>query len=211
MEKVIAQGAEAVLIHKNNELIKKRIRKGYRHPELDLKLRKSRTKKEAKIFEKAKATANVPEIKHVDNWEIEMEFIDGKVLSEWLDKFSLKESLGICRQIGSEIAKLHDKDIIHGDLTTSNMIFHNKKVYFVDFGLGFISTKVEDKAVDLHLLKQAFESKHFEHWSDYYKEALNSYKGTSKNAKGVFARLEKVEERGRYKKKAKRAHKEKNI
>jgi Kae1-associated kinase Bud32 len=94
---------------------------------------------------------------------------------------------------------MHDKDIIHGDLTTSNMIL-KEKVYFIDFGLGFNSTRIEDKAVDLHLLRQAFESKHYKHFEEFFKEVLEGYK-LSKNWKEVLNRLEKVEMRGRYKRK----------
>ena len=101
--------------------------------------------------------------------------------------------------IGKNIAKLHDADIIHGDLTTSNMILSGKEVvYFIDFGLGFISKKIEDKAVDLHLLKQALEAKHFTHWETLFKEVINGY-SSSKDSKLVLKQLEKVEKRGRYK------------
>ena len=68
------------------------------------------------------------------------------------------------------------------------------KLYFIDFGLGFFSTKAEDKAVDLHLLKQALESKHYKNFEKLYKTILKNYKH-----KDVLKRLEKVELRGRYK------------
>jgi len=110
----------------------------------------------------------------------------------------------LLREVGGKIAKMHDKDIIHGDLTTSNMIIRNpslstRKVYFVDFGLGFDSKKIEDKAVDLYLLKQALESKHYKHFEESFKEVIEGYK-LSKNWKEVLNRLKKVEKRGRYKK-----------
>ena len=104
----------------------------------------------------------------------------------------------ILESIGEQISKLHDNNIIHGDLTTSNMIVKEGKVYFIDFGLGFISNKIEDKAVDLHLLKQALESKHHENWEESFNEILRGY-NKSKNFKDVINRLDKVERRGRYK------------
>ena len=80
------------------------------------------------------------------------------------------------------------------------MILKDEDIYFIDFGLGFISRKVEDKAVDLHLLKQALEAKHFKHWKILFDDVLNGY-GISKDAERVLKQLEKVEKRGRYKEK----------
>ena len=68
----------------------------------------------------------------------------------------------------------------------------------IDFGLGFISHKFEDKAVDLHLLKQALEAKHFKYWKELVKEVFKSYE-KSKNSRIVLERLKAVEKRGRYK------------
>ena len=101
--------------------------------------------------------------------------------------------------IGKDIAKLHDNNIIHGDLTTSNMILVKDKIFFIDFGLGYTSHKLEDKAVDLHLLRQALEAKHFKHYKTLWKAVESGYK-TSKNSKTTLERLIAVEKRGRYKK-----------
>ena len=195
---IIAQGAEAVLIRKDNLLVKERIKKGYRLPELDEKLRKQRTRKEARLIEKASKLIPVPRIIKTDEKGkiIQMEFIEGKKLSECLDE--LPNALEVCEKIGQNIAKLHDVNIIHGDLTTSNMILKEGEVYFIDFGLGFESKKTEDKAVDLHLIKQALEAKHFNNFEGFFKAVLDGYK-TSKNYKETLARLQKVEKRGRYK------------
>jgi Kae1-associated kinase Bud32 len=196
--KIIKQGAEAILYLEDNCLIKERIKKSYRIDDIDLKLRKFRTRREAKLLEKVD---NSPKVYNVDekNMKIKMEFIDGKLMKDILDNLSKEKRNLILREIGGKIAKMHDDDIIHGDLTTSNMILKDK-VYFIDFGLGFNSTRIEDKAVDLHLLKQALESKHYKHFEESFKEVLEGYK-LSKNWKEVLNRLEKVERRGRYKKK----------
>ncbi|MEM2462656.1 MAG: KEOPS complex kinase/ATPase Bud32 [Candidatus Pacearchaeota archaeon] len=197
MEKVIAQGAEAILLRKNKSLEKKRIKKSYRHKELDLFLRASRTRREARLLEKAASLIPVPKIKKLRKFEIEMEFLEGKKLSEWLDKFPKEKAFKICNEIGMNIAKLHANNIIHGDLTTSNMIYKDGKVYFIDFGLGFHSSRVEDKAVDLYLLKQALKSKHFKSWNNYFEEVIKGYKW--QGSEQVLKQLEKVEKRGRYK------------
>jgi len=196
-EKIIAQAAEAIIIQKDKTIIKRRIAKGYRLPVLDEKLRKLRTRSESKLLEKASKIIPVPKVIKVDEKtkEIEMEFIHGKKLSENLDKLQDKEK--IMQTLGSEIAKLHDNNIIHGDLTTSNMILKGKEIYIIDFGLGFVSLRVEDKAVDLHLLKQALEAKHYQNWEKLYESFLKGYK--SKEKSKIIAQLEEVESRGRYK------------
>lgn len=178
MEKIIQQGAEALIIQSSPSiLIKRRIKKSYRLPLLDEKLRKQRTKKEFALLQKASKLIPVPNIIKIDEktTEIEMEFIEGKKLSENLD--SLPNKNEICIQIGKQIAKLHDNNIIHGDLTTSNMILSDKGnlLYFIDFGLSFISNKIEDKAVDLHLIKQALEAKHFSISSQCFNKILEGY------------------------------------
>ncbi|MBA7693334.1 hypothetical protein ES703_101914 [subsurface metagenome] len=153
-QKILCQGAEAKIILSNKFIIKDRTKKSYRLAELDEKIRKRRTKSESKLLEKASNIINTPKPFFIpDFYQIKMPFIDGKKLSEHLDNFPLAKQKQICKQIGESIAKLHDSNIIHGDLTTSNMILKDNKVYFIDFGLGFISRKFEDKAVDLHLLK----------------------------------------------------------
>lgn len=198
-QNIIGRGAEAILIHQDNKLIKKRIKKSYRIDILDDKLRKQRTKKEFKLLEKASKLIPVPKVLKTDGkQEIDMEFLQGLKLSEHLDNLPNAEE--ICKTIGEQIAKLHDADIIHGDLTTSNMILSEKdnKAYFIDFGLGFESKKIEDKAVDLHLIKQALEAKHFMHYEEFFKAVLEGYK-SSKHHIATIARLKAVEKRGRYK------------
>ena len=199
-QKIIVHGAEAKIILSNDFIIKDRIKKSYRIPELDEKIRKRRTKSEAKLLQKASEIINSPKpfFKPEISYQIKMPFIKGKKLSEHLDNFSLAKQKQICRQIGESISKLHEQDIIHGDLTTSNIILQKDKIFIIDFGLGFISHKFEDKAVDIHLFKQALEAKHFKQWEVLLKEFFKDYKKYS-NSKKVLERLKAVEKRGRYK------------
>ena len=204
--KILQQGAEANIILSNNFVIKNRISKNYRIKELDEKIRVRRTRSEAKLLLKASKIINSPRpffqpsIK--TSSKLKMPFINGKKLSEYLDNFSLEKQKQICEKIGQSIAKLHNSDIIHGDLTTSNMIlveYGDAKVFFIDFGLGFISHKIEDKAVDLHLLKQALEAKHFKNWQQLFEQVIKGYKKFTSNSKIILERLKVVEKRGRYK------------
>ncbi len=242
--KLLYQGAEAkiILSDKKDFVIKDRISKSYRIKELDDKIRKHRTKTEAKLLEKASKIINAPNPSPLKEFNvIEMPYIKGEKLSEHLDNFPLEKQKQILKSVGESTAKLHDNDIIHGDLTTSNLILvdnemsatqidkidnkgnsinDNKQsskvvsrltfsqgrvggninipiIYFIDFGLGFISKKVEDKAVDLHLIKQALEAKHFKNWEVLFAEFLKGY-NNSKEASKVLERLKAVEKRGRY-------------
>jgi len=198
--KIIAQGAEAKIILSDKTITKDRISKSYRIPELDKRIRKSRTKAETKLLNKASKVVNIPLpiIEDKDKFQIKMHYIDGEKLSDHLDKFPLIKQKQICKQIGEDVAKIHDIEIIHGDLTTSNMILKDNLIYFIDFGLGYISRKFEDKAVDIHLFKQALEAKHFQNWEVLFKEFEKGY-SKSKDSKIVFERLKAVEKRGRYK------------
>src|SRR3989338_5443554 len=191
---ILAQGAEAKRTLENNTVIKDRIKKSYRIPVLDEKIRKARTRSEAKIIEKLKDIIPVPKILSTDSKEkIVLEYIDGKKLSDNLENLNYKE---ICKQISENISKMHDKDIIHGDLTTSNMILKDNLVFFIDFGLAFHSKRIEDKAVDLHLLKQALEAKHFTIAEECIKIVLDDYKA-EKHAE-ILSRISAIEKRGRY-------------
>jgi len=190
--KILGRGAEANLYLDNDTVLKKRISKKYRIKEIDENLRRFRTKREAKVLSKLK---NVPQVVDVKEFTIVMRYINGKLLRDIFDK----EGLKYCTDVGKVIREIHDQGIIHGDLTTSNMIVYRKKVYFIDFGLSFFSDKIEDKAVDLHLLKQALMSKHYKNWRETFDLVWKGY-GPSKE---FVERFYKVESRGRYKRKKK--------
>lgn len=225
---IIQQGAEAIIYKINNKIVKDRIPKHYRHPELDKKIIRTRVKSEAKLLDKASKIINCPKPLALPKGGrmIHMPYISGKKLSEYLEKLNYQN---ICKQIGQALTKLHNQDIIHGDLTTSNMIYvknnkknnssnskttqatqnkskdnlennkDNFKIYLIDFGLGFHSHKIEDKAVDLHLLKQALEAKHFTIADKCFKTILKNYK--PEQYKLIIERIPVIESRGRYKKK----------
>jgi len=196
MKKVLAQGAEAVLYKTDSEVIKDRISKGYRIKQIDDQLRKRRTKLEAKLLsDAARAGVPTPKILELKKTEMTFEFIDGIKVRDWLDAEKNKvEIKKICKQIGETTAKMHSVNIIHGDLTTSNMINKEGKIYFIDFGLGTHSLRIEDKAVDLHLFKECLVSKHHNIWKTCWEAFIEGYKDLQ-----VIERLKKVEKRGRYK------------
>jgi Kae1-associated kinase Bud32 len=192
---ILGQGAEATITKRGNEVLKERTVKDYRLPVIDEQLRKARTRREAKIIEKlAKLNFPSPRLRSMSDTRmlIAMDYIEGPKVRDILN-----DNVMICEEIGQKIAILHKNDIIHGDLTTSNMIM-GKEVNFIDFGLSFVSKKVEDKAVDLHLMRQALESKHYTIYKDAFDRVLTGYRSYV-GADEVIKRLELVEQRGRNK------------
>ncbi len=188
------KGAEAEILEakfdKISTIIKKRIPKNYREITLDENIRKKRTRSEAKILNDLFNTVNVPKIISVNEKEasITMEFINGVLLKDIIEN---KKNL--CELAGSEIKKIHDRNIIHGDLTTSNLIYFNKKIYFIDFGLGYYSKKVEDKATDLIVFKKTFNATHSK-IKDSFDLVMKGYLPS----KEMLIRMAEIEKRARY-------------
>lgn len=199
MKTFLQEGAEAKIFFEDGTIIKERIKKKYRHETLDAAIRKTNTRKEVKLLQKAAEHIPVPKvITHSDKeMIIKMEHIGGKKLRDVIDSVDRKN---IFTRVGKKIAKLHNAHIIHGDLTTSNILVHDK-VYFIDFGLGFVSTKIEDKAVDLHIIKKALESKHYTYAEECFRYLLEGYSKENRDVQAILRRLEKVEKRGHYKQK----------
>lgn len=194
---LIQEGAEAKIFKKEENdkvsVVKKRIKKKYRIDFFNDFLIPKRTKREIKVLKKLNSIINVPKI-IFDNKKdiIEMEFIQGQKLRDVLN-----DNVFLSEKVGKMLAKMHDLNIVHGDLTTSNMILTEKnKVFFIDFGLSQFSSKLENKAVDIHLFKQALESKHHKIFESAYTKFLKGYK-SSLNTSKVLERLKTVESRGR--------------
>ena len=130
-----------------------------------------------------------------------MEYIEGQQIKQILNKAPRETAAGICIAIGELIAKLHSHGLIHGDLTTSNMILTPEgKIYFVDFGLGEKNTELEAQGVDLHLMKRALQSTHYLFWEECFKDVLSGYRRfwALKTAEKVYEKIREIERRGRY-------------
>ena len=191
----IARGAEAVILEDSSGIHKLRLQKAYRIPAIDSELRKRRTKIEASILESlARHKIPVPKVLKKDGEEIVMEKVRGVQVKEVLDK-----NVPLARDIGAAVGRMHAAHIIHGDLTTSNMILApDGVVVLIDFGLSFHSQRIEDMAVDLHLFLQALNSRHHEVRDEAWKRFLEGYRSNPKH-EAVTDRLKTVEQRGRYK------------
>lgn len=194
---IIAKGAEAVISRVGDTIVKLRVRKGYRLPEMDLRIRKTRTRLEARLLQEARrAGVPVPSVIECDEdaGRLVMEFVDGERVKEL---FSSGKAGEVCRTIGKEVGLLHSAGIAHGDLTTSNMILRDGKVYIIDFGLAKKTKSVEDFAVDLHLLERALTSAHCHIAEKCFQEVLEEYLKVMPDP--VVVRLREIEKRGRYK------------
>ncbi len=198
--------AEAILIrtrYLNRECVTKvRLAKKYRIKQLDETIRQRRTVQEARLIVAARhAGANTPLILDLDiyNHSFTMLFIEGVPLREIIDK-ELFDYLPLLHSLGEQLGSLHYSGIIHGDLTTSNVIVEEgtKLPYFIDFGLGRFSTAIEDHATDLLVLKRTLESTHFHFWETSWSAFLEGYLFRNPNAKSVIKRLGKIEQRGRH-------------
>jgi TP53 regulating kinase and related kinases len=177
---------------------KSRIPKDYRIAPLDKVLRSRRTKEEVEILHSSKlAGVDCPALFFADpkSSEIIMEFVRGVLLK------NSDSGEHIFRQVGRCTGFLHSKGIIHGDLTTKNIIISGPRLVFIDFGLAFFSDRIEDRAEDLHLLKQVLKTEQSpkKAMSDF-ESAMTGYTAVvgQETAKAVKTQIAKIELRGRY-------------
>ncbi|MCJ1268844.1 serine/threonine-protein kinase bud32 [Lobaria immixta] len=233
--RLLTQGAEA-LIYRTTFLqpslpcaLKYRPPKPYRHPVLDARLTRHRILSEARVLVKCRREGvAVPGVLALE-WEAAggggwmlMEWIEGRTVKEVLlelrGRREEEQGTGVrvlMEKIGRAIGRLHEVGIVHGDLTTSNLMLRpvgkkamgseaansaaddgEAEIVLIDFGLAVQSLQEEDKGVDLYVLERAFGSTHPEAEEDF-KEVLKAYGESYEGAKMVLKRLEEVRMRGR--------------
>lgn len=215
---LLKQGAEGKLyIGKYNGarcLVKERFSKKYRHPDLDVQLTRQRIKAEQKAFERCKAAGvDTPKLMGVDLTErkIYMEYLEqAKTAKQLVDATVLEgddtKIEQLAKEMGRAVGLLHGHNIIHGDLTTSNMLLDPDtkegstlpyRLVMIDFGLSYHSLNVEDMGVDLYVLERALLSAHSE-VPEFFSWVLESYKEHSKfKVPETIAKYEEVRARGR--------------
>jgi len=222
---LLRQGAEARLhIGKflgQKSIIKERFSKKYRHPQLDDRLTKERLKGEVRSLMRCKiANIRTPTIYHVDmkNGILVMEYLENAITCrEYIDSLLQNTDLemnenkakltNLSIQIGQILAIMHKNNVIHGDLTTSNMLIEqvtesgDHKICLIDFGLGFAEGTPEDKGVDLYVLERALISTH-PNTEFMFSAVINSYKqemkaDRKKECEEVIRKFEEIRMRGR--------------
>ncbi|MEF8780224.1 MAG: bifunctional N(6)-L-threonylcarbamoyladenine synthase/serine/threonine protein kinase [Haloferacaceae archaeon] len=185
------RGAEAVVELAGDRVLKRRVEKSYRHPELDRTLRTTRTRREARLTGDARrAGVPTPLVYDVDVPEatLTLQFVGEADLAERLDADR-------CRRVGEHLARLHGAGFVHGDPTTRNVRVDDERTYLIDFGLGYYTDHVEDYAMDLHVFEGSVAGTApdaetlVESFEDGYREV---------GEERVLDRLRTVEGRGRY-------------
>jgi bifunctional N6-L-threonylcarbamoyladenine synthase / protein kinase Bud32 len=211
-KEIVAKGAEADIYTGNwinkEVIIKKRVPKTYRIKEIDDKIRKSRTKKEAKLLSDVKRAGVLsPILYDVDLNEktITMEKIKGKLVKDVLGKIEGSYQKQLSLAIGFNIGLIHQKNIIHGDITSSNIMFDNGRIGFIDFGLGRYSNLIEDKCVDLLVFKKSLQSIDYRISKDIFDNVLDGYISSynkdikrNKIKAKIIKKIADIESRGRY-------------
>ncbi|KAF2716965.1 kinase-like protein [Polychaeton citri CBS 116435] len=217
---LITQGAEALLFRttflapSTQCALKVRPAKQWRHPTLDKRLTRQRILAEARVLVKCKKEGvSVPSVLGMD-WEagwIAAEWIEGQTVKIAIRQRDASDEAGFTQllaKIGQAVGKLHASGIVHGDLTTSNMMLRpsgttqpnnlSGEIVLIDFGLATQAMQEEDRAVDLYVLERAFGSTHPKE-EDRFGEVLKAYAQSFKGAKTTLRRLEDVRMRGRKK------------
>lgn len=205
---LLKKGAEANLYVEQWQgrkvIMKRRLAKAYRLAQLDSAIRTQRTLREPMLIHRAKeAGVPTPTIFMIDlaDSNIIMEYVEGKQVKQVLYDMSKRERLHLCSHIGVLIGRLHKVGIIHGDLTTSNMILTEAgRICFVDFGLGEYSEETEIRGVDLHLMKRALQSTHHKYAKECFQGVVAGYTESMGKAETseILEKVQEIERRGRY-------------
>jgi TP53 regulating kinase-like protein len=205
--KLIYKGAEAEIYlqdwHGQLAIRKSRIPKSYRVPALDETIRRTRTAHEANMMhEVRKLGVPVPTILHIDreSTTLIMDYINGSTLKEELYKLSISKRRERCNSLGKILGMMHEGGIVHGDMTISNVLCENGRLFMIDFGLGDFSRELEDKGVDLLLLNRAMKSTHYSFHTVLFNAFLRGYRENvgGKRTKETLNKMREVEKRGRY-------------
>ena len=153
----------------------------------------------------------------LDEWVEAGEGVDGE--KEERAEVQDEELQGLMVKIGEAVGKLHAAGVVHGDLTTSNLMLRpqptevangivngthaarpslNGEIVLIDFGLATQTVQDEDRAVDLYVLERAFGSTH-PTIEDWFQKALEAYGASYGGGRVALKRLEDVRMRGRKK------------
>jgi N6-L-threonylcarbamoyladenine synthase/protein kinase Bud32 len=193
---LLESGAEAVVYLEEGPggekvLVKERVPKAYRLKEIDGRIRKERNRTEARLMSEARrAGVPTPIIYDVEDFKLKMQYIEGAPI-----KYLITPE--VSEKVGELVGKLHSAGIVHGDLTTSNLLLSVSRLYLLDFGLAYFEKSLEARGVDVHVLFQTFESTHRD--SEALKEAFEKgYGSTFIEAADVLKRVEEIKKRARY-------------
>jgi TP53 regulating kinase-like protein len=204
---VIALGAESIISHIKrwglDFVVKTRQKKPYLLSDIDENLRNTRISRECKLLVTARTLGILtPSIYAIDyqSKSIIMDYIDGEQLKVIITKEPVNRGVILCQKFGAILAKLHNGGIVHGDPTTSNILVDKEeKIWMIDFGLAEMNATIEMKGVDLHLVRRAFETTHWEYQDPLFDAVIEGYTTNLNDSAGeVLNRMNEIRERGRY-------------
>lgn len=201
--RTIYVGAEADLVEDSYlglaAVAKIRKSKAYRHPELDRRLRRERTRAEALLIaEAARAGVPVPSVLDIDApaGTLRLSRVGGERLRDVLLRDATR-GRGLSATFGGLLGRLHAAGLVHGDPTTSNVHVEGDELVLLDFGLAGRSAEVEDRGVDLHLAERTFEAGHPGH-TDWFQAFLDGYRSAGPDAAKAVERMNEIKARARY-------------
>jgi TP53 regulating kinase-like protein len=205
--KLLYRGAEADVVKGRWEgldaVFKMRKPLRYRLAVLDNELRFQRTMREAEMPHAVKrAGVSAPHLYYVDprGATLVMEYVEGPRVKDIVSRLSSGEIEGVFETLGRSVARLHASKIMHGDLTTANLVRQDGRLVFLDFGLSLHTDRVEDHAVDLRLIKETIQGAHPAIADHAMKSLFAGYQagvGASRS-KATLKQLRSIERRGRY-------------
>ena len=204
---ILALGAESVIFKtqrwNQSFALKWRKTKPYLLEEIDSLLRKTRTSKECRTLTIARELGvRTPAVYSVDlnNYSILMDFIEGTQFKLLVEKLTQKQLVNLCQKFGQSIAQLHQGGVVHGDPTTSNVIVDQQsRLWLIDFGLSEMNATIEMKGVDLHLIRRALETTHWDKQELMLNATIEGYIDTmGKESEDALSRMNEIRERGRY-------------
>lgn len=175
----------------------------YRLAVLDSAIRRQRTLREAEmIHHSKKAGVEAPFLYAISlpTATLVMEFVEGDRVKDLVGTASHRDLAAMFEEFGHDVAMLHSAGIMHGDLTTANVVRRDGRLVFIDFGLSIRTARVEDHAVDLRLIKETLVGAH----PDISSAALEAlFRGYAKvvgaaRCRAVLKQLQNIERRGRY-------------
>ncbi|PSP28376.1 Kae1-associated kinase Bud32 [Halobacteriales archaeon QH_2_65_14] len=189
------KGAEATVSIEDGRVVKRRHSREYRHPQLDERLRRERTRQEARLTSEARRVGvPTPVVRDVDIARATLVF-------QRVGERDLRDALteDKVRTVARHLARIHSAGFVHGDPTTRNVRVGddagNTQVFLIDFGLGYYTRDAEDHAMDLHVLSQSLAGT---------TDSSDALMGAVKSAYSeigtdvVLDQLREIEGRGRY-------------
>jgi Kae1-associated kinase Bud32 len=187
-------------------MLKEREPKRYRPKALDERLRKERTRTEARLLVDARRLGvRTPMVYDLDlaKHRIVLERLEGPTLKQLLEDPAqpIATLSAAVRSFGAALGRLHAGGIAHGDLTSSNVIFPagpTEPPALLDLSMGTRNAGVEELGIDLHLVEEDLKALHPKA-DALHRAFLEGYAaGNPSGADPVRARAKAIKGRVRY-------------